>query len=168
MTHFYKKGMKPINYMLCGLTGSGKTTYAKKLQRENPDLVRLSVDEIVFKLHGRYGIDYPEDKYFDYYKPAVEEFDRRLIDLLKNRRSVILDTGFWTKAERNKYKKLIEENGGEWRLIYFKISPKELAKRLEERNKRADANALTVTKEALNDFIARFEEPNDEGETIVN
>ncbi|MEI6499001.1 MAG: ATP-binding protein, partial [bacterium] len=142
--------MKPIVYMLCGLTGSGKTTYAKKL--ENTDLIRLSIDEIIFERHGAYGIDYPEDQYFGYLKPATLELKKRLIDRLKDKKSAIIDTGFWTKAERDEYKEVIEKNGGEWKLLYFKTSPDVLSKRLEKRNQQSDANALIVTKEALNDF----------------
>lgn len=158
--------MKSVVYMLCGLTGSGKTTYAKKLQKANPNLIRLSVDEIIFDQYGRYGEDYPEEKYFEYYEPAVKELDNQLIEHLKNGKSVIIDTGFWTKAERDRYKKLIEEYSVEWKLVYFKTDPEVLFKRLNKRNKRADANALKVTEEALGDFIKRFEEPSDEGEEL--
>ncbi|MET9686601.1 AAA family ATPase [Streptomyces coeruleorubidus] len=46
-------------YLLAGLTGSGKTTYA--MQRlESAGAVRLSVDELVHARHGRYDVDYPE------------------------------------------------------------------------------------------------------------
>lgn len=150
--------------MLCGLTGSGKTTYAKKL--ENKDLIRLSVDEIIFEQYGRYCVDYPEAEYSKYYEPAVKEFDNRLIELLKNNKSVILDTGCWTKADRDRYKGLIKEYGCEWKLLYFKVAPEILIQRLEERNKRSDANSLKVTNEALCDFIKRFEEPSGEGEEL--
>ena len=37
--------MSPVVYLLCGLTGSGKTTYARQL--EAAGAVRLSVDEEV-------------------------------------------------------------------------------------------------------------------------
>ena len=49
--------MSPVVYLLCGLTGSGKTTYARQL--EAAGAVRLSVDEEVYARHGRYGVDTP-------------------------------------------------------------------------------------------------------------
>jgi hypothetical protein len=49
--------MPAVVYLLCGLTGSGKTSYAKRL--EAGGAVRLSVDEEVYARHGRYGVDYP-------------------------------------------------------------------------------------------------------------
>jgi hypothetical protein len=129
--------MPPVVYLLCGLTGSGKTTYAKRLEAGGG--VRLSVDEEVYGRRGRYGIDYPMDEYFDHERPVVEELRDRLI----------------------------ETRGGTWRLLYFKVDRAVLANRLVERNRREDANALAVTPSALDDFIARFDEPHDEGDRRV-
>lgn len=153
--------------MLCGLTGSGKTTYAKKLLESDSDLIRQSIDELIFEKHGRYGIDYPEDKYFDYYYPALEEYEKIIINHLGAGRSIILDHGFWKKADRDRYKKLIEDHGGAWRLLYFKVEAKILFERVRSRNLRQDANALFVSDEALTDFISRFEEPIDEGGELI-
>ena len=66
------------------------------------------------------------------------------------------------------YKRLIEAYGGAWRLLYFKADHEVLTQRLAERNRRDDANALAVTPSALEDFIARFDEPCDEGEELVD
>jgi hypothetical protein len=44
--------MPAVVYLLCGLTGSRKTSYAKRL--EAGGAVRLSVDEEVYARHGRY------------------------------------------------------------------------------------------------------------------
>jgi hypothetical protein len=66
--------MPPVVYLLCGLTGPGKTTCAKQL--EAAGAVRLSVDEEVFARHGRYGVDYPASEYFALERPVVEELRR--------------------------------------------------------------------------------------------
>ncbi|MCL8014873.1 hypothetical protein [Streptomyces sp. AS02] len=42
-----------------------------------------------------------------------------------------------------------------------------MLRRLAERNERKDANALTVSESALEDFYARFEPAHDEGEEII-
>ena len=47
--------------MMCGVCGSGKTTYAKKKEQEG--YIRLSIDEEMWKLYGKKGIDYPEEQY---------------------------------------------------------------------------------------------------------
>ncbi|MFF2923335.1 hypothetical protein ACFVTP_13180 [Streptomyces celluloflavus] len=42
-----------------------------------------------------------------------------------------------------------------------------MLRRLTERNLRADANALAVTAEALDDFFARFEPPGDDEMALI-
>ncbi len=156
--------MKPIVYMLCGLTGSGKTTYAHELEQQGA--VRLSIDEEVHALHERDGIPYPE-KFLDYEPEAKAAHAKQLEALIAEGKSVILDYGFWKKADRDKYKQLITSLDADWKLLYFKSSPEQLMDRLHGRNKRDGANALTVTEDMLRDFIARFEEPSNEGEEII-
>jgi len=156
-----------VVYLLVGLTGSGKTTYA--MRRLVPaGAVRLSVDELVHARHGRYGVDYPEREYFALEAPVVAEVSERLVDLIAAGRDGVLDHGLWLRSDREEWKKVVVEAGGRWRLLYFPVSREELLRRLDERNQREDGNALTVTPEALDDFCARFEPPHDEGEEIID
>ncbi len=62
----------------------------------------------------------------------------------------------------------VEQAGGRWRLLYFPVPRQELLRRLSERNRRRDANALMVSPQALDDFYARFEPPVGEGEEIID
>jgi predicted kinase len=157
--------MPPVVYLLCGLTGSGKTTYAKRL--EAGGAVRLTVDEEVYARHGRYGVDYLSSEYFELERPVVEEFRRRLVELVESGQDVVYDHGMWRRSDRDAYKRLVEEHGGSWRLLYFKVDRDVLLQRLIDRNRRSDANAMPLLPADLEDFIARFEEPADEGEELV-
>jgi len=156
----------PVAYLLAGLTGSGKTTYARRLEAEH-GVLRLSVDEEVFARHGRHGVDYPQEEYPARAAPVVEDIQRRLAEALRAGHSVVLDYGLWLRTEREAYKKLVEAAGGRWRLIHLNVDRAELLRRLAERNARQDANALTVTPAMLEQFAARFEEPRGEGEEVV-
>ncbi len=156
--------IKPIVYMLCGLTGSGKTTYAQELAKQG--YVRLSLDEEVHRLHERDQIAYP-DKYLEYEEEAKESLKQRLQDSIDKGQQVVLDYGFWKRSDRDHYKNLIENLGGAPKLVYFQADPQLLISRLHQRNERTDANALTVTETMLRDFIARFEEPRDENKEII-
>ncbi len=156
----------PLVCMLCGLTGSGKTMYAKRLEAEG--YVRLSIDELVQDRHGRHDIDYPAHEYPRFYDEAVKEVDRQLVELLEAGQSAVLDHGLWERASRERYKRLVEAHGGRWRLFYFKAEPGLLRRRLAERNRRTDANALPVTEDMLTDFLARFEAPKGEGEVVLD
>ncbi|MEU3730124.1 ATP-binding protein [Streptomyces sp. NPDC033538] len=157
---------RPMVYLLVGLTGSGKTTYAK--QHLIPaGAVRLSVDEEVHARHGRYGVDYPEHEYFSLEEPVVAEIRERLTALVAAGQDVVLDHGLWLRPAREEWKKLVESAGGRWRLLYFPVPREELLRRLDERNRRDDANALAVSPSALDDFYARFDPPEGEGEEII-
>lgn len=156
---------QPVVYLLCGLTGSGKTEYAKRLEARG--CVRLSVDEVIHARRGRYDVDYPAGDYTRYYEEAVAGLDRQLVTLLDAGQPVVLDYGLWQRASRDRYKTLVEGHGGRWELLYFKADPDVLRRRLAARNLRADANALRISDDMLADFIARFEEPTGEDETVL-
>lgn len=117
-------------WLLVGLTGSGKTTFAKRLEVDG--VVRLSLDELVFARHGRYGVDYHESEYFAKEAPIVEEVYARLGELVAAGRDVVLDVGLWRRADRDAAKKLVESAGGVWRLIFFKVAREELLRRLRD------------------------------------
>jgi len=154
-----------VVYLLCGFVGSGKSTYARKL--EGKGAVRLSIDEAVFEAHGRHGVDYPEDRYPEYSSEALELLDRRLRDLVAEGRSVVLDYGLWSKADRDHYKAIADTLGARWELLYFEASDDLLKARLSARNSRADANALTVMDRHFQEFKGRFTPPSGEGETVI-
>lgn len=156
---------KPEVYMLCGLTGSGKSTFAAKLVGQG--LTKLSLDESMRERYGRVGVDFPGEKYRELEQGVNRDLKQELIGLLAAGQSVVLDYGFWERSNRNHFKQLIEEHGGTWQLLYFKADKDTLLERLEQRNERNDANAIYVTPTMLDDFIARFEEPQDEGEQII-
>ncbi|MFG2415109.1 ATP-binding protein [Streptomyces goshikiensis] len=153
-------------FLLVGLTGSGKTTYSTR-RLEPAGAVRLSVDEVVHDRHGRYGVDYPESTYFEKEAPIVAELQEQLMRLVAEGRDVVWDHGLWPRKHRDEMKQLVETAGGRWRLLYFPVGREELLRRLEERNRREDANALFVSPEALNDFFTRFEAPQGEGEEVI-
>ncbi len=146
-------------YLLCGLPGSGKTTYANELEQNGA--IRLTLDEELFKRHGR---NLPDGTYHEFEKKTKSALTDELIAYLKDGKSVILDWGFWKKEERNRIAALVRENGGEPKLLYFNVDPQELIHRVAGRdltkNHEIDAEMLDV-------FRAQFEEPKGEGEEIV-
>lgn len=155
----------PLAILLAGLTGSGKTTVAQALAHHG--YVRLSVDEEVHRLHGRYGVDYPEHTYFERERPVVEAIRERFLKELQAGNDVVLDHGLWCRDKRDVWRRAAREAGGHPLVIYLPADREELLRRLSERNQREDANALTVTPEALDDFFARFDPPADDEEAIV-
>ena len=152
--------------LMCGIAGSGKTTLSQNLEKHG--YVRLSIDEEVWSTNGRYGIDYPVEKYREYLDEAHIGLRNKLVELIEDKKQVVVDSSFWNRSERDEYKRLIENSGGKWRLIYLKVHPDELRKRLKIRSQRFDANAaFTITEEILSTFLNGFEEPRDEGEIVI-
>ncbi|MBT2525646.1 ATP-binding protein [Streptomyces sp. ISL-99] len=155
----------PLAVLLAGITGSGKTTVAQTLADHG--YTRLSVDEEVHRLHGRYGVDYPEHTYFERERPVVEAIRARFVKELEAGNDIVLDHGLWRRAERAAWQQAAREAGGHPVVVYLPAGREELLGRLAERNQREDANALTVTPEALDDFFARFDPPANDEEVIV-
>src|SRR5690606_61086 len=135
-----RKGIKdPLVVMMCGVAGAGKTTFAKQLEKEG--FVRLSIAEEIWATNGRSGIDYPIEMYEQFKVEAELKLRNELVILLKEKCNVVIDFSFWQRKRRNEYKKLIEDAGGEWKLIYLKVHPNDLRERLRIRSQRFDANA---------------------------
>ena len=112
-------------------------------------------------------VDYQASDYPRYYDEAVRELDRHLVELVEPNQSVVLDDGLWQRSNRDRYKALVRAHGGRWELLYFKAEPSEPRRRLARRNRQTGANALTVSDNMLEDFIARFEKPRGEGERVL-
>ncbi|MEV8389158.1 MULTISPECIES: ATP-binding protein [unclassified Streptomyces] len=157
--------MPPLAILFVGLTGSGKTTIAQALATRG--YVRLSVDEEVHRLHGRYGVDYPEDTYFARERPALAIIHAQFTAELEAGHDVVLDHGLWRHTDRDAWKEAARTAGGLPVLVHLPAGREELLRRLSERNLRADANALAVTPEALDDFLARFEAPTADETALV-
>lgn len=151
--------------MMCGVAGSGKTTFAKELEKRG--FVRLSIDEEIWTTNGRYGIDFPIEKIEEYKKDAERKLRNQLIQFIHNKQHVVIDYSFWERERRNDYKQLIEESGGKWKLIYLDVHPGDLRERLKIRNKRNDANAFPITEEILTSYLAGFQRPRGEGEIVI-
>ncbi|CAM3604767.1 ATP-binding protein [Paenibacillus lactis] len=152
--------------LMCGIAGSGKTTFSQMLEKHG--YVRLSIDEEVWSTNGRYGIDYPVEKYREYLDDAHIRLRNKMLQLIQAKKRVVMDSSFWSRSERAEYKQLIENSGGIWRLVYLKVHPDELRRRLKIRSQRFDANAaFTITDEILTTFLNGFEEPKNEGEIVL-
>jgi predicted kinase len=161
-----RTSMASVVVMMCGVAGSGKTTFAQKLEKEG--FARLSIDEDIWATHGRFGVDYPEDNYDSYLEESELKLRGELINLIQAKQHVVVDFSFWQRQRRNDYKQLIEEYGGVWELIFLKVGPDELRQRLLIRSERFDANAaFTITEDTLTRFLSGFETPASEGETVI-
>ncbi len=151
---------QPLAYLLSGLPCSGKSTYARALERTG--IVRLSVDELMHERHGRPGKDYAGELQPVLEEPLLREVREQVTDLLRAGHSVVLDHGLGTRVEREKYKRLVTDAGGRWRLVRFDVDHAELRRRLAQGN--ADPAYGDLPESVLEWMIRGSEPPSGEGE----
>ncbi len=146
-------------YALCVFIGSGKTSYAKKLEEEKK-AIRLTMDEWFIPLFG----EHMERSLFDQRRQALEIQFRKLAQkLLKQNINVIFDFGFWTKAARKDIRLWAEDNNIDLRIVYFDISEQECLRRALKRNDQKQGGAFVMTEEMFIE-LRRFFEPIEQDE----
>lgn len=146
--------------MTCGKICSGKSTYAKSLLLENQAVV-LSVDEIMLALFGQQVGDMHDE-----YVARTEKylFDKSA-DVIENGISVILDWGFWTRAERAFARKFYGSRNIKCEFHYIDIKDELWMRRIENRNRlisEGKLDAYYVDEKLAQKFGAIFEPPSDD------
>ena len=151
--------------LMCGVPGSGKTSYAKTLERTG--YVRLSVDEEMWRLDRELAASFGTPEYFEFTVVVERQLRDRLVELLAESRDVVVDLSFWSRQRREEYKALITAHGAAWQLVYLDVPRSELLRRLALRRLDPGPNAAPVGPDYLDKFLAGFEVPKDEGETVI-
>ncbi|WP_409291026.1 AAA family ATPase [Peribacillus sp. SCS-37] len=105
-----KDPSRPLAVLMCGIAGSGKTTLSKKLEMEG--FTRFSIDEEVWENFGRYAIDYPAEEYRANLDKAHIILFEKMLKLIEAGVSVVVDSSFWRRSERDRYRKAVEDAGG--------------------------------------------------------
>jgi predicted kinase len=144
-----------ILFLICGLPGSGKTTLAKQLEVSRPSL-RLCPDEWIAPLLA----DATDTTELDRLRTPVEsvqwEVAKRVLVLGVD---VILENGFWSRAERASYRSQAEALGAQVELRYLNVSRDELWARLSKRNAGLPPGTFIVREDQLDLWLSWFEPP---------
>ncbi|MEU8200242.1 AAA family ATPase [Streptosporangium sp. NPDC049046] len=138
--------------LLCGLPGSGKTTLARHLARELP-AVRLCPDEWMADL----GVDLFDENTRD---QLERRFWEHAQDLLRLGQSVILEFGFWARAERDEKRLGARALGLPVELHYLAAPVDELCRRLEARNREGAPGTVPINRELLEEYAEIFQAPD--------
>ena len=141
-------------FLICGLPGAGKTTLARRIEVEH-NALRLTPDEWMARIVG--------DGFNAEKREAVEavqwEITLRALSLGMN---VVIDFGFWRRAERADFRARAEAIGAMTRLIFLDVPRMELLRRLAARNVELPADTFPVTEEQLDLYFTWFEPPTAE------
>ncbi len=149
---------KPHVVLLCGTTGSGKTTLAGELERALPG-IRIASDEWMIELFG----PHMTRELFDARDRSIKELLWRYVErLVALGVHVVLDYGFWRADERADAARRVVAAGGEPVLIYLDVPLATLQQRLERRNADLPPGTFEVTRAMLDLFLSKFEPPSDD------
>ena len=146
-------------YLICGKICSGKTTYAKSLQKESTAIL-LSVDEIMLSLFDQCCGPKLHQEYEKRIKGYL--FDKSL-EILEKGSDVILDWGFWTKEERAATKEFYKSRSIDCQLHYVEVNDEKWEQQLNKRNNQIlnnETKAYYLQHNRALEFASMFKRPD--------
>jgi 5'-methylthioadenosine phosphorylase len=148
-----------IVYIIHGFVGAGKTTFAKRLERET-SAKRFTPDEIIVK---RYGKNLSVEEIRNANLAVKEEIYKEVETAIQEARDVILDYGLWKKQQRIELIQKVQKLGGKPIVYEVICDPIIMKQRALERNEDGD---IAITPERYDMYYKRFE-PMDKNEERI-
>ena len=150
--------------MLCGVSGSGKTTMAERLTKEG--FVKVSSDEMLWDKYGSdfASMPFPEKKraFMNLGKEITQEVGRNLA----SGKRVVVDATNCKRFKRDALRDVCRLHDTEPTVVWLDIPFEELKKRLSGR-KGSGPNDQIVTEEQLKGFYSGFEAPEPDENPIM-
>lgn len=143
---------------MCGLPGAGKTTRARELEIQYR-AVRLTPDEWITASLGSNPTADALDAARDPTESLQWDLAARLLILGMD---VILDFGFWSRQEREDYRKRAAEVGAGSMVHFVDAAPEVLRDRLAKRRVDRPGNTFLVTDMQLAKWARLFQKPEAE------
>lgn len=158
-----KEKNKPTAYLICGFIGSGKTTFARKLEKEK-GVVRFTKDEWMVKIFGN---NPPKNKLEN---ETFHEYDGKMTKLateialrfLKTGTSVIIDDGFWYKKQRDEMRQTLKDIGALAKFYYIDTPVEMMKKRTVKRSENLPIDSYFITEQEFNDYLKIFQPPTED------
>jgi predicted kinase len=140
----------PRLFVVCGLPGAGKTTYAKKLEARF-HAIRFCPDE--------WMEDLALDLYAEHSRARMETLQWKLAQsLLARGVAVVIEWGTWGRHERDTLRLRARELGAAVELHYLTAPPDVLYERVRQRGRKNPP----ITREDIVRWAETFEAPTPE------
>jgi predicted kinase len=154
---------QPTVYLICGFIGAGKTTFSKKLAEET-GAVRITKDEWLIHIFGNSPLI---DHYDEYNSRIIEIATNMAFEFVARGVDVIIDEGFWPKAQRAEIVKRVESAGAK-PVVYYVESPVELMRaRTIKRSKNPTKDSFEISEEMFNSYLQYWQAPDESEDVIV-
>jgi predicted kinase len=144
---------KPKLLLTVGLPGAGKTTRARRLATEL-NALRLTPDEWMIPLFGDNDAGGKRD--------VLEARLLRLaLDALRAGVTVVLDYGCWSRDERSAIRRLAQDAGGVFELVYLPVDGETQRARIAHRQATAPHETYPMSEQDLERWRGWFQEPDE-------
>jgi predicted kinase len=155
-------------HLISGLPCSGKTTYALGLKADL-DSVVFSLDRWLITAFGRYSIaEIGHDEHVRRVLATRELIWSAASELLRRGTDVILDDGFFLRANRMQFVQLAKRQGAAAKTHYIDTPRAVLLDRLAARNANLPPFNFAITPETMEAFFQLYETPSeDEGAQVI-
>lgn len=141
---------------MCGPAGSGKSTYARKLEAQG--MTRLSFDGAAWE-RGLTVMPLPPEVHAE----IKRELQERLLTLVRAGQDVVLDFSFHSRQMRDEYRGLLAPLGVVPETVYLATDRETVLRRVRERQ-AGHADDFQLTEELAAQYFDGFEMPTeDEG-----
>ena len=158
---------KPTAHLICGFIGAGKTTFARKLEKET-GVVRFTKDEWMVRVFGNSPPKdkFENDKFHEYDSKMAELATKMALKCLAVGSSVIIDDGFWYKKQRDEIRQALKDIGVVAKLYYIDTPIDMMKARTVKRSENPPIDSFYITEQEFNDYLKMFEPPTDDEEFI--
>jgi len=156
------KNKKQTLHLIHGFIGSGKTTFAKKLEKE-VNAFRFTIDEWRYILFG------PKDdeNFLENNEKLVKLIWKSAWRLLELEQDVIIDFGMWSREDRNETRAEAKEKNVNVK-IYYTQCPKEIMlKRTLKRTENIPEDSMEISESTFNYLYKEFEPVSKDEEFIL-
>lgn len=155
---------QPIAYVICGFIGAGKTTFARKLEKEIKAM-RITKDEWIIRIFGN---KIASDKNFERYDKNITELATDIaFKILKSGKDVIIDEGFWVKSQRDDIRKKILQVGAKPIFYYVESSIEKMKERVINRSKYPSIDSFEINEEMFDKYLKYWEPPTVEEDILL-
>lgn len=152
-------------HLIHGFIGAGKTTFAQKLEKET-NAVRFTHDEWMIAVHGNnpQNIDLVG---------AVERIRNLIwitaVKFLDRGIDIILDDGFWKRADRDLYRARVAKAGHNISVYHLDVSRNEMKRRALLRTQSMPEGAMFIDENGFEVLWQKFEplDPDERSDAVL-